>query len=855
MSQGPKYENDKPDQRRLDEVPEFFRDASQDETPAYYTDYADGTPIADSDTAPADPEPQQDFVQPYSEFIAPRPAPAAGQFFEDAPGYVVPSAPAEEVQPDPVSQDVFAAPAEQPYVAPQYQPEPAHEPVQSVPEQTFASDTASVASHGQEAWTAETPAPESWTDPHQDQVYSEPVVDPADVAVAASDPVMADHRVAEPAYDPTQVTPSEYEVEHTYAPEQAYPADHSQTPEPQYAADPAYAPEPEMTAEAQHYAMEQQVETAQQLDAMGYAEEAPIYETPEVAYPQTQETGFFDPLPQDHRAGAQADQDPASPEAHVAAQASGGGAPGLIRGGFIGVVLFLAVIGSYGVIREVSQRTGVSPVSSAQAHTAEDAEAQYQALVAEWTSAKVNIDTSISNWQRQVADNNKLSADIMAQEKLTASAEEALTASVNAVAKTKQEAQAARERMQELENDRLSAQVLDRKAAVDDAADAVSAAKTAVEVAVAEEAKVKGAVDQLEKAAQATAASAQAAEVVVNAAKAAKEAVAASNSVLSNTQNSDLQSLENDFYNQAVTQFETAKAQADATRQAADVAKKRLGLISDEVAKRRQALANAEAAEKEAIVAFAEAEKAFKDNEAKKGDAANENAEVSAALAAAEQRMEDSKSELQAQTLTLENLKARLQAGLKLAEKLEGDVNRADAIFASAEEKMRGAQRERSEHNAARLAALNADLHDKLRAALGSAKISHPVYDRFVLSSEALFQPGSARLAANGQDTIGKITGIIEQVTSQIPAGADWILRIDGHTDATPLSGNGNFSNNWELSQARALSVVKFLVDNSSLPPTRLSANGFGEHQPLTDGTDPAKQASNRRIEIVLTSR
>ena len=92
-------------------------------------------------------------------------------------------------------------------------------------------------------------------------------------------------------------------------------------------------------------------------------------------------------------------------------------------------------------------------------------------------------------------------------------------------------------------------------------------------------------------------------------------------------------------------------------------------------------------------------------------------------------------------------------------------------------------------------------------------------------------------------------------MADQIPPAIDWIIRVDGHTDNVPLSGTGEFTDNWELSQARALSVVRFMVDDLGFPPARLAATGFGEFQPVTSGDSPEARAQNRRIELKLTER
>jgi chemotaxis protein MotB len=129
------------------------------------------------------------------------------------------------------------------------------------------------------------------------------------------------------------------------------------------------------------------------------------------------------------------------------------------------------------------------------------------------------------------------------------------------------------------------------------------------------------------------------------------------------------------------------------------------------------------------------------------------------------------------------------------------------------------------------------------------------VGDRFVFSSEVLFTAGSADLAPEGRAQIAGVVATLQEVAGQIPDGIDWIIRVDGHTDAIPLSGTGAFSDNWELSQARALSVVRYMQDELGFPPQRMAATGFGEYRPVADGDSPAALAANRRIELKLTER
>jgi chemotaxis protein MotB len=116
-----------------------------------------------------------------------------------------------------------------------------------------------------------------------------------------------------------------------------------------------------------------------------------------------------------------------------------------------------------------------------------------------------------------------------------------------------------------------------------------------------------------------------------------------------------------------------------------------------------------------------------------------------------------------------------------------------------------------------------------------------------------LFASGRAELTAAGRKEISKVANILKDVTQEIPQNIDWVLQVDGHTDDQPILPGSRFQNNWELSQARALSVVLYLMTSEQMPPRRLSANGFGEYQPINPANSRLARAQNRRIELKLT--
>ena len=153
------------------------------------------------------------------------------------------------------------------------------------------------------------------------------------------------------------------------------------------------------------------------------------------------------------------------------------------------------------------------------------------------------------------------------------------------------------------------------------------------------------------------------------------------------------------------------------------------------------------------------------------------------------------------------------------------------------------------------LAKFRSEFFGQLSRVLAGREGVRVVGDRFVFSSEVLFSAGAADLAPEGRAQIAGVVATLNEVAGQIPDSIDWIIRVDGHTDNVPLSGFGEFKDNWELSQARALAVVRYMQDDLGFPPERMAATGFGEWRPVAVGDTPEVLAQNRRIELKLTER
>ncbi|MGB7257206.1 MAG: peptidoglycan -binding protein [Pseudolabrys sp.] len=145
------------------------------------------------------------------------------------------------------------------------------------------------------------------------------------------------------------------------------------------------------------------------------------------------------------------------------------------------------------------------------------------------------------------------------------------------------------------------------------------------------------------------------------------------------------------------------------------------------------------------------------------------------------------------------------------------------------------------------------DFFGKLREILGNRPDIRVVGDRFVLQSEVFFDTGKADLLPEGRGELDKVSSALIELEQKIPADIPWVLRVDGHTDVRPITG-GQFKSNWDLSVARATTVVKYLIDKG-VKPQRLMAAGFGEFQPIETGTTDEAYRRNRRIEFKLTER
>jgi chemotaxis protein MotB len=153
----------------------------------------------------------------------------------------------------------------------------------------------------------------------------------------------------------------------------------------------------------------------------------------------------------------------------------------------------------------------------------------------------------------------------------------------------------------------------------------------------------------------------------------------------------------------------------------------------------------------------------------------------------------------------------------------------------------------------AQLAKYRSEFFGRLRDALGDRPDIRIVGDRFVFQSEVLFPPGSAQLGDAAKQRLAVVATALKEIAAKIPGDIPWVLAVNGYTDKRPIN-TPQFPSNWELSAARAITVINFLI-SQGVPADRLAAAGFAEHDPIDSGDSEDAYAKNRRIELKLTER
>jgi chemotaxis protein MotB len=215
-----------------------------------------------------------------------------------------------------------------------------------------------------------------------------------------------------------------------------------------------------------------------------------------------------------------------------------------------------------------------------------------------------------------------------------------------------------------------------------------------------------------------------------------------------------------------------------------------------------------------------------------------------------EKKLGDSaKAQIALLSQQIDQLKSQLAGLSKALDLAEANGRDKDVQIANLGQKLNAALAAKVEE----LQQYRSEFFGKLRKLLANRPGIEIVGDRFVFQSEVLFPVGSADLTPQGVNQITALAISIKDIAREIPPGMPWILRVDGHTDPQPIR-NSQFASNWELSAARAISVVKLLIQDG-VSPEHLAATGFGQFQPLDPADTPEAYAKDRRIELRLTDR
>ena len=201
---------------------------------------------------------------------------------------------------------------------------------------------------------------------------------------------------------------------------------------------------------------------------------------------------------------------------------------------------------------------------------------------------------------------------------------------------------------------------------------------------------------------------------------------------------------------------------------------------------------------------------------------------------------------LNQQIAALRRQLAAIEASLEASESKDKD---AQARIADLGQRLNLALAQRVQE----LSRFRSEFFGRLRAILGNRPDIRVVGDRFVFQSEVFFDAGAAVVRPEGRAELDKLATALLELEKQIPTDVAWVLRVDGHTDVRPVNGP-NFKSNWDLSAARSISVVQYLI-SLGVPAQRLVAAGFGEFQPIDTGTTEEAYSRNRRIELKLTER
>ena len=526
---------------------------------------------------------------------------------------------------------------------------------------------------------------------------------------------------------------------------------------------------------------------------------------------------------------------------------------GLIRVALLGVVLVLSIFLIHKVWGEKIARYYLDEPSPEEQFAAIDP-ILYSEVVDSWSVAHNNLQDSLSRQKTAVTNMDAAKDKIGTLEKVLDLTGQAIVKATKEQSDAKEALQTADIGFVELANSTLPAQLVDMKADVVNKATQLGAVKTKWDVAHADFSKIGKTVEQLGRATEAAIAAMQASEAAAAAASAAGKLIAEAEGEESGN-SSLLARLTFNLFSESQPQISGAERAVEAASNALATGEAQLVEISEIEAQREHEYNQAKAALSEAKAQEQNLQKMVNQLASDQKTAERALKSAQAANIAAIDTLDEKKLVNQQAISKLATERDAFATAKSKAKVAADDISTTQQHFEVAETELSALRKRRARRSAIVLAEVNSYFSDTLRAKIGVSDTADPTSDRFALSSEVLFQSGNATLGAAGKKELDQTAAVLKQVIGNIPGDISWVLRVDGHTDAKPLSSNSPFGDNWQLSQARSLAVVKYLITKHGISPSHLAANGFGQFQPIRPGKTPSDLAINRRVELFLTPK
>lgn len=331
-------------------------------------------------------------------------------------------------------------------------------------------------------------------------------------------------------------------------------------------------------------------------------------------------------------------------------------------------------------------------------------------------------------------------------------------------------------------------------------------------------------------------------------------------------------------------ELEAARAEVATSEEALTLRLIEIASLQQDISALREVRAELEAEVGDLAARLETTEEALEETEQALGAARDRNRELRAELAEAEERTLLVQEEIEAREMRIRDLVAEIadrQEALREEQQLTADAearvealrrqlralrNQISALAEALQVERETVSEQRTEigvlterlnvalaERVQELSRYRSEFFGRLREVLGGIEEIEIVGDRFRFQSELFFETASAQVGPEGRERLQQVAEILRRVADRIPEDIDWVLQVEGHTDKRPIN-TPQFPSNWELSTARAQSIVYYLIDQG-IPPERLAAVGYGEHQPIATGDSAEALARNRRIELRLTNR